>query len=346
MHDGTRPPALRQSACIRSLATRQEGFQRRRCGLRRPIGTRARLRKRAQHLSACVLLDRLRTLGAATVTRFCASQGSSRSAGCVGAAAGGAAVRPVLLSHAADVPAARGTCRVGVCRYQTTQTQVGSVLERGVLVHADRAIIMLTHGMMPCAATGDIDEMWIRDSAVQVAIYLPAARRDPTLRSILEGVIFRQAFYILQACSDAVLSYAAPRPGVHVSSSYRQCQMPDVLSLLLTGPVGELLHAAPHARRGVEQQAAAWLGCGMLTLNSSGLCVSTEASSAASSHGCDRMHLDATCICSTFSSNTHMLCGCRPRGLGGHSELRGRQRRVLSEPALQLPLSRRPRQGR
>ena len=48
------------------------------------------------------------------------------------------------------------------------------------------------------AATGDIDEMWIRDSAVQVAIYLPEARRNPGLRGILEGVILRQAFYILQ----------------------------------------------------------------------------------------------------------------------------------------------------
>ncbi len=48
------------------------------------------------------------------------------------------------------------------------------------------------------AATGDIDEMWIRDSAVQVAIYLPAARSDPGLRGILEGVILRQAFYIMQ----------------------------------------------------------------------------------------------------------------------------------------------------
>ena len=48
------------------------------------------------------------------------------------------------------------------------------------------------------AATGDIDEMWIRDSAVQVAIYLPAARSDVGLRGILQGVIQRQAFYIMQ----------------------------------------------------------------------------------------------------------------------------------------------------
>ena len=54
------------------------------------------------------------------------------------------------------------------------------------------------HGCGELAATGDIDEMWIRDSAVQVAIYLPAARGDPGLRGILEGVILRQAFYVLQ----------------------------------------------------------------------------------------------------------------------------------------------------
>ena len=69
--------------------------------------------------------------------------------------------------------------------------------------------MVLTHGRTSCAATGDIDEMWIRDSAVQVAIYMPAARRDPALRGVLEGIIFRQAFYILQARDDALRCHTA-----------------------------------------------------------------------------------------------------------------------------------------
>ncbi len=106
---------------------------------------------------------------------------------------------PVLLSHAADVPASRGSCRVGVRRRVALLAFGLAPCTALVLISADRAIVVPRHGTVTCAATGDIDEMWIRDSAVQVAIYLPAARRDPALRSILEGVIFRQAFYILQA---------------------------------------------------------------------------------------------------------------------------------------------------
>ena len=37
--------------------------------------------------------------------------------------------------------------------------------------------------------TGDIDAMWLRDSAAQVWPYLPLARRDPRLQELLQGVI-------------------------------------------------------------------------------------------------------------------------------------------------------------
>ena len=47
-------------------------------------------------------------------------------------------------------------------------------------------------------ATGDIDDMWIRDSAVQLSIYFPRLATYPALRGILEGTMRAQAFYIVQ----------------------------------------------------------------------------------------------------------------------------------------------------
>jgi meiotically up-regulated gene 157 (Mug157) protein len=45
--------------------------------------------------------------------------------------------------------------------------------------------------------TGDIAAMWLRDSSAQVWPYLPLAAKDPALRSLLEGVIRRQARCLL-----------------------------------------------------------------------------------------------------------------------------------------------------
>lgn len=45
--------------------------------------------------------------------------------------------------------------------------------------------------------TGDIDAMWLRDSAAQVWPYLPLARTDSALRTLIAGVIRRQADGIL-----------------------------------------------------------------------------------------------------------------------------------------------------
>src|SRR5579863_4604488 len=45
--------------------------------------------------------------------------------------------------------------------------------------------------------TGDIPAMWQRDSSAQVWPYLPLARKDDRLRSLIEGVIRRQARHIL-----------------------------------------------------------------------------------------------------------------------------------------------------
>ncbi|MBC6990817.1 glycoside hydrolase family 125 protein [Hymenobacter sp. BT491] len=45
--------------------------------------------------------------------------------------------------------------------------------------------------------TGDIDAMWLRDSSAQVWPYLPLAKQDKKLRTLLQGVIHRQAACIL-----------------------------------------------------------------------------------------------------------------------------------------------------
>jgi Metal-independent alpha-mannosidase (GH125) len=48
--------------------------------------------------------------------------------------------------------------------------------------------------------------MWLRDSSVQLAIYLPRVAAHPALRTVFEGMLRSQAFYILQVQSDIPLS--------------------------------------------------------------------------------------------------------------------------------------------
>src|SRR5665647_3119674 len=45
--------------------------------------------------------------------------------------------------------------------------------------------------------TGDINAMWLRDSAAQVWPYLPLANEDPKLKTLLAGVINRQTQCVL-----------------------------------------------------------------------------------------------------------------------------------------------------
>jgi len=74
--------------------------------------------------------------------------------------------------------------------------------------------------------TGDIDAMWLRDSAAQVWPYLPLAREDGALRDMIAGVVNRQARSILldpyanAFYRDPVFGYwkndqTEMKPGVH-----------------------------------------------------------------------------------------------------------------------------------
>lgn len=49
--------------------------------------------------------------------------------------------------------------------------------------------------------TGDINAMWLRDSTNQVLPYIPYAKEDLHLRSMLCGLIHRQAKYIVKGMS-------------------------------------------------------------------------------------------------------------------------------------------------
>ncbi|MCS7462184.1 glycoside hydrolase family 125 protein [Paenibacillus doosanensis] len=44
--------------------------------------------------------------------------------------------------------------------------------------------------------TGDIPAMWLRDSSAQVRHYVPLAKDDETLQSLIEGLLRRQFYYI------------------------------------------------------------------------------------------------------------------------------------------------------
>jgi meiotically up-regulated gene 157 (Mug157) protein len=61
-----------------------------------------------------------------------------------------------------------------------------------------KAIRVGDMGEQTFVSTGDIDDMWTRDSAVQISLYVSRLQEEPFLRPIVEGAIRRQAFNIIQ----------------------------------------------------------------------------------------------------------------------------------------------------
>lgn len=53
-------------------------------------------------------------------------------------------------------------------------------------------------GRATIVLTGDIPAMWLRDSAVQMATYLPRVHKRPSIKHVLEGAIRSQAYFVLQ----------------------------------------------------------------------------------------------------------------------------------------------------
>jgi Metal-independent alpha-mannosidase (GH125) len=96
------------------------------------------------------------------------------------ATAGAAQTELTELLGAKAVAELRALC--GRCLYRT--------LTEYVRVHGlgDATIVL----------TGDIPAMWLRDSAVQIATYLPRLARRPSLRPIIDGAIRAQAYFVLQ----------------------------------------------------------------------------------------------------------------------------------------------------
>lgn len=49
---------------------------------------------------------------------------------------------------------------------------------------------------MHAVHAGDIPDMWIRDSSVQLGVLLPRIKGNSYIQSIIEGAINMQAYYI------------------------------------------------------------------------------------------------------------------------------------------------------
>ncbi|GAX78463.1 hypothetical protein CEUSTIGMA_g5902.t1 [Chlamydomonas eustigma] len=80
----------------------------------------------------------------------------------------------------------------------TTLLQLKELCGRCLYRTLTSYVRMHDFGRIAVVLTGDIPAMWTRDSAVQVASYLPRVHRRPALRTVVEGAIRAQAYFILQ----------------------------------------------------------------------------------------------------------------------------------------------------
>ncbi len=128
---------------------------------------------------------------------------------------GGAAALTISTSAAAAAPAGFVSQRPPVAKRRFVSAAVERELSRLKARIADPELAWMFENCYPntldttvftgtidgtpdtFVITGDIDAMWLRDSAVQVEPYLPLARDDRPLREMLHGLIQRQARCIL-----------------------------------------------------------------------------------------------------------------------------------------------------
>jgi uncharacterized protein len=80
-----------------------------------------------------------------------------------------------------------------------------------------------------CVITGDIDALWLRDSAAQLRPYLHLVRKDPQLAALFRGLIRRHArCVLLDPYANAFTRDPASTEGLHWSKSDRTEMKPGV----------------------------------------------------------------------------------------------------------------------
>lgn len=77
-------------------------------------------------------------------------------------------------------------------------SQIKALCGRCLYGSLTKAVVLRGLGDDTHVKTGDIPEMWMRDSAVQVSIYLSHIKEHPAFRPVVEGAIRRNAFNVLQ----------------------------------------------------------------------------------------------------------------------------------------------------